>query len=182
MHSQSAFTFLEMLTALFIATILAAIALPALHHVSDRAQEQVALGQLIQAIESAKITAETRRVPVSLCMSQDQLTCAGGWGNSHVVFIDENAEGVLHDASQIISIVQTPLKQAKIYVRTFPVYRNNLLFLPSGFLHEDNGTFWYCHDASPAWAVIINQSGRVRTAYPDKNGKMNDVSGKPLSC
>lgn len=175
MNSQSAFTLIETLISLSILAILLAIFLPAARNFIHRTQDEILQGQLLQAIEQAKSEAQARHVSIGLCKN-------GEWNRGQLIFLDENADGVIRNSEQIISVVQASSQHGKIYWRAFPKYRDYLSFLPAGLTRSDNATFWHCHETSAIWAIIINKSGRARVIYPDKNGEIRDGHDQPLSC
>ncbi|VVC75284.1 hypothetical protein AQUSIP_05720 [Aquicella siphonis] len=182
MKSQLGFTFMEMMVALLITAVLTASALPVLRHFYENTQDEAALGQLMDAIRLAKTTVTTLRKPVSLCLIENQAACSGGQGRGYLVFVDESADGVPKAREKIILMSQAQFRRASLRWRAFPFHRNHMLLLPYNLTHGDNGTFWYCREALAVWAVMISQSGRMRTSYPDADGIIKDAHGKPLSC
>jgi len=180
--SQSAFTLMELLISLSIIAILMAISFPAAHDFMTRTQDEILQAQLLRAIEIAKREARATHTPVALCQSNNQMTCAGNWQDGQLIFLDEQMDGVVHGNDQILTVMRTQSQHGSIHWRAFPGYRHYLLFLPTGFLHSDNGTFWHCHADKPIWAIIISKVGRTRVALPDEKGEIRDSHGKLLSC
>jgi type IV fimbrial biogenesis protein FimT len=182
MNSQSAFTLIETLISFSILAILLAITLPLTQNFILHTQDEILQGQLIQAVKQAKSEAQARHALVGLCKSANQTSCSGEWNQGQLIFLDENADGDVHNSEQILAVLQTASQHGKIYWRSFPGYRDYLSFLPTGLMSSDNGTFWHCHETSPIWAIIINKAGRIRIAYPDENGEIRDGHAQPLSC
>jgi len=180
-YTQSAFTLIEVLTSLTIIAILTAITLPVARNFISRTQDEILQKQLLRSIESAKFEAQARHAVVALCKSNNQTTCGGEWDNGQLIFLDENADGVIQRNKQIITVVQAS-HHGSIHWRSFPRYQNYLSFLPSGLMNSNNGSFWHCHAASAMWAIIINKAGRARVVYPDKSGVIKGPRGKPLMC
>lgn len=172
---------MEMLVALSIIVILAAITLPAMTIFFQRTQDEILQQQIMHAISFAKSEAQSRHVPVSLCKSNNQETCQGKWEEGQLVFIDENKNGTVQDHEQILSVMQASSLHGNLHWRSFPLNRNYLLFLPAG-LDFNNGSFWYCHESKAKWAIVINKSGRARVVNPDENGVVKDAHGKVLPC
>ncbi|TAK77185.1 MAG: hypothetical protein EPO11_02955 [Gammaproteobacteria bacterium] len=175
----------EVLITLCIMSILAAVALPSWHPFFNRENDAVLQNQLLRTIQYARQESEARHVQVGVCKSSNHATCSGDWADGLLVFIDDNDDGVVSDASKILSVVQEDARGGTIYLRSYPSYLSYLQFLPTGLVRSsNNGTFWYCHEAAeqPAWAMTLNQSGETRVLYPDKNGVIKDSQGKPLVC
>lgn len=179
---ERAFTLMETLVALFILAILMAASFPVLHIFTNHVHDQLLQGELLQSIELAKFESITRNLPIAVCKSKNQTACGGDGADGEIVFIDKNADGVVHNSESILAVIKTKSHHGNLYWRAFPSYRQYLLFSPTGLLHSDNGTFWHCHAHSAVWAVIINKLGRTRLAYPDNNGVIKDSHGEPLSC
>jgi len=184
MHSQKAFTLIETLAALAIIAIVLAMSLPALRHFFNRTDDDIVKLTLIEAIDLARQEAHARHVPVVLCKSNNQLSCSGNWADGLLIFMDVNGDGVVRDREQIIQVMQGKPRYGKIYWRSFPYYRDYLLFPPAGLMRYDNATFWYCHtdSASPVWAIVLSKTGKTRVDYPDADGNIKDGNGKTLSC
>lgn len=177
----SAFTLIEALVSLSIMIILMSFAFPLGMEFLRHNEDDILQMQLLDAMSLAKFEAKARHQAVALCKSQNQKTCGGNWQNGQLIFIDQYADGVVHDQSQILTVVQMRSSHGGIYWKSFPAYRDYLQFLPQE-LHSDNGTFWHCHAQSARWAIILNKAGRARTVYPDECGVIKDSHGQPLKC
>jgi len=183
-HSQRAFTLIEASITLFIMGILIAMALPMLKSFIYRADDELMQSQLLRAIELARLEARAHGVSTVICRSDDHLHCSSKAKKSLIVFLNENEDGLVHVKEQMLAVIQTTSNRGNLYWRMFPGYRDYLLFSATEIVRTDNGTFWYCHAATtdPAWAVILNKSGRTRVVYPDKNGEIKDSEGYSLRC
>jgi type IV fimbrial biogenesis protein FimT len=183
MHSQRAFTLIEASVVLFIIGILMTLSLPMLKSFIERTDDELMQAQLLRAMALARFETRIRQMPVTLCKSKDHKHCSGEWKDGWIVFVDPNKEGVVKRKEQILAVMQSAARYGKLYWRSFPVYRDYLLFLPN-WAFSDNGTFWYCHHSAlaPAWAIVMNQFGRARTVYPDQQGEIRVNNGKPLRC
>ncbi len=184
MHSQHAFTLIEASLTLFIIGILITLSLPMLKSFIERTDDELMQSQLLRAIALARLETGIRHMPVTLCKSKDRKHCTGDWKDGWIVFVDPNEEGVVYRTDQILTVMQTTARYGKLYWRSFPVYRDYLLFLPNRVMSSNNGTFWYCRYSTlaPAWAIVMNKFGRVRTVYPDSHGEIRDNQGKFLRC
>jgi len=174
----------EVLVVLAMSAILLGLTVPHLRSYFVRTQDDLLQAQLLRTIQFAQVEARARRVPVAICKTKNNNTCSGHWNDGQLVFVNENEDGIVHDKKQILAVMQPLASQGMLHLRSFPIYRDYLLFLPTGFMHSDNGTFWYCHTADklPVWAILLGQSGRTRVLYPDKWGEIKDSKDKLLVC
>ncbi len=158
------FSLLELLITLSIIAILAVLTLPSYREFLVKSQDQVMSAQLLRAINLTRSEAIARNAVVSLCKNQD----------GYIIF----------SADKIIYKFRDISRDGILNWRAFPLDRDKLQFLPSGWPNAENGTFWYCHHAAknPAWAIVLSQSGRARIVYPDKAGEIDDDKGRALGC
>ncbi len=170
--NNAAFSFIELLIALSIIGILFAISLPMVQPFLARAQDDILQKQILSAITFAQHEARARHAAIVLRYS----------ANNQIIFLNANEDGVLTDESQIISQRQTSTKHGEINWRSFPHYRQYLLFSPTGMLQADNGTFWHCHAGLPSWAIMISKTGRTRVMYPDEDKEIKDGVGNAYNC
>lgn len=182
MNSQCAFTLIEVLIALLISAILVAISIPTVKHFLQQAQDDMLQRQLVRAIDLARLEAQVRHLPVSLCRTKDTMNCGGDWQEGQLIFIDENADGIVRNQEKIISVMQSVSRHGSLHWRSFPAYRNYILFLATGWMRNDNGTFWHCHHQLAVWAIVLNKRGKTRVVYPDRNGEIKDDHGRALTC
>lgn len=178
------FTLIETLITLTLIAILAALSFPLLRHTLNQTYAQTLQSQLLNAIDTASHEARNRGVPVTLCASEDRMTCSKTFTNQLIIFTNEKEENSLTSKDQLITVVPLSLHQGHLYWRAYPRYRQTLLFSPSGLLRSDNSTFWFCHkqSTSPTWAVVLNQSGRARVISPDYDGVIKDGHNNALPC
>lgn len=178
------FTFIEILIILTLIAILTALSFPLLQHILNQTYAQTLQSQLLNALEVAGQEARNLGVPVALCPSEDRVTCNKKFSKELIIFTHEKEENTLASKSQLIIVVPLSLHKGNLHWRSYPHYRETLVFLPSGLLRSDNSTFWFCHkqSKSPAWAVVLNQYGRTRVVNPDQTGVIKDAHNKILSC
>jgi Tfp pilus assembly protein FimT len=184
LRDEAAFTLMEASVALFIIGILIAIALPMLNRFIDNTDQVILQSQLLRAINLAREEAYARDIPTVLCKSNDRKTCSSNAKDNLIIFLNENEDGMVHVKDHLLTVIKITPYHGNLYWRLFPRYRDYLLFLPTDMARTDNGTFWYCYASGmhPAWAVILNKSGRTRVVYPNKNGEIKDSQGQPLLC
>lgn len=162
--SQYGFTFIECLIAFTIILVIAFFGMPGYKAFLDKTNAQVLGAQLLRAINLARSEAIMRNEPITLCQSADLKTCQGKLKTNFII-LSEN---------KVLHTFQNNKVNGVLNWRAFPINRDFLRFLPSGFSQNENGTFWYCPKQAkhPAWAIMISRSGRARIVYFDRGEKV----------
>ena len=137
------------------------ITLPTLRHFIDRSQESVLQKQVAETLMFAKQAAVASRTPIAVCMSNNTSQCDNG-NRYLLVFKDAFHDANLHDKKQLVTITSIALQNSQLHLRSFPLYRAAMLFLPTNNERADNGTWWYCNHDSPRWAIVVTAFGEVR--------------------
>ena len=178
-------TLLELLVALTIAALLAALASPGWTELVQGKRGDLVIRRLNQAIELARISAVTFSEPVTLCRSRDGVECRGGWEDGVLVFRDPELDRLLEDEQQPLRYVDFGNSMGRIAWRAFG-NRQYLQFTALGFTRNQNGSFTYCPDNGDlrhARQLIVNRTGRTRRAVDgDGDGIAEDSRGRPLRC
>ena len=87
---QRGFTLIEMMAAILIVAVLAAIAIPGFRSVSQGVQQRDALVDFSKMLSRMRTEAASRYLGISLCASADQATCSGSntWETGWIMFVD----------------------------------------------------------------------------------------------
>lgn len=160
--------------ALALLGILTTLAVPTFALFFQHAEADVRSSQLLRAINLTRSAAIFQHTRVRLCSSLNQTTCSGSWQDGLLIIT----------ATQVLySLIGAPTTGI-LHWRTFPQQRAFLEYLPSGLSNMQNGTFWFCQKNAiyPAWAIIINHTGRPRLVHPNQQNKILVTDGKPLYC
>lgn len=167
MQTADGYTLMETMMVLVIVMILACCALPDLHRWFSRANDEVLTTQLEQAIAFAQAESGARYSAVGLRLDNIK---------GLIVFLKES--------DQAIRYLPFHQQGGVLHWRSYPYYRDYVLFVPEGTLESDNATFWYCYQrqTAPAFAVTLSKSGITHRILPDKQGDVRDASGKKLMC
>jgi type IV fimbrial biogenesis protein FimT len=168
------FSLLEILIVLSIAAITMAMMVPSQKHFFQSTTAEIARDQLYSSLQIARNEAVMRRRAVVVCKSNNHETCTGEWRDGQLVKMGR----------KILYSYPYSLRQGQINWRAFPSATRNLVFLSTGFSKVQNGTFWYCLEdkKDPLWAIVLNQSGRVRKVDPDRLGHIYDDKDNLLHC
>jgi len=150
---RSGFSLLEMLVVLFMIGVLSVIAFPRANHFFYRAKAKEVQSRVFEAIEVAQTEVRFSHQPVILCRTNDLHTCVKDGISGFLVV----RQGVMNIVRAVLPI---NLSGATLFWRSFPYYREDLLFSLEG---NDNGTFWYCvpGEKLPVWVIAINKLGRA---------------------
>ncbi|WP_280518415.1 GspH/FimT family pseudopilin [Pseudoxanthomonas spadix] len=159
-------TLIEMMVAMLVTAILAAIAVPSLEVLSKRSRVDTALYLLTSHFAFARIAAVTHNVPVVICPSRDDGLCRqdSDWSDHWLTFRDPDGNNQPDGAIDIYRNEQAPSSaQLRILSTTG---RRQLRYLPSGYSSGSNLTVRICYDGEISGLVVVNNAGRVRSARP----------------
>jgi prepilin-type N-terminal cleavage/methylation domain-containing protein len=95
------FTLLELLVVVAIASILAAIAVPAFSEFIDNEKVNALTTEFASSVTLTRSAAIKSGVPVVLCASSDASACATDWNKGWIAFQDDDRDGT-RDASETI--------------------------------------------------------------------------------
>jgi Tfp pilus assembly protein FimT len=163
-----------MLITLAIVAILSALVFPSHARLLTAAKQETASAQLLRAISMARGEALLHGGAVTLCGGQ-HASCSGQWRDGQVLFLDAARKGSVQNAKDVLFVFDA--LQADLHWRS-ALARNYLVMDALGTTDDEDGTFWYCESGAknPAWAMRINQAGRARLEYPDRQGRIRGLT------
>lgn len=139
---QSGFTLLEMMFTVALLATIVGIGVPNLRLFVQNSRMVSAANDILTDFNLARSEAVKRRVPVTLCKSQDLATCdandAAGPFRSWIVFVDDADPGVVaaNDGNGAVDTGEAILRQralsSTLTVRK-PANQLRAVFQPSGF-------------------------------------------------
>jgi len=140
---QSGFTLLEMMFTLTLLAVIVGIGVPNLRDFVRNSRMTSSANDIVTDFNLARSEAVKRRVPVTLCKSQDLANCdeddADGPFNRWIVFVDDPDPAVANiatDGNGVVDAGEVVLRQRELPEAVTVLKRADQLrvtFLPSGF-------------------------------------------------
>ena len=181
---QQGFTLIELLFALGIAAILLNIGLPSFQTLLENSKMTAEINQLRGTLQLARESAITQNKKVTICPSEDGLTCSTNWSDGYISFIDDNSDRKNNGSDELIVQYKNTDSDLILRWRAFGV-KSSFQWHQTGITNYQNGTFEYCNQKNPelARALFISKSGNIRVSK-DTNGDgiHENTSGKNISC
>ena len=161
-------TIVELLVALSIAGLLAALAVPAFHDWLGAYQLANHTRHLAESLTRARTEAIRRGYRVNLCKSTDRVQCAdqGSWEAGFVMYVDVNHDGRI-DAGEPVLGIEGPAPPGITITANRPL-DDYVSYTSVGHARMLNGalqmgTFTLCRRGQRAQHVVLANGGRVRT-------------------
>lgn len=160
----SGFTLAELLVCLAVLTVALGLGIPALTRLRNDALTITTVNSLTAALNAARMAAVTRRIPVSVCPTEDGRSCRGDlkWEGGWLVFQDPDRTGQPADSARILQAFG-PLHPS-LSVRS-TVGRHRVRYQPTGLSGGTNLTLRVCRreDSKAVGEIVVNVAGRPRT-------------------
>ena len=163
------YTLFELLLTTLLIVVLLTLAIPSFSATLARHRQRAEINALFHAIHHARKESIMRRRVVSLCPSDDGLTCGenADWSNGWLMF--ENRD---RDSPPRIDPGEILLLHHRVD-RTLRIIANRPGFtLRATFLRATNGTLIVCDRAGRVRprALVVSYTGRPRVASEDRRG------------
>lgn len=181
-QQHSGFTIIELMIALAIAAILAAIAAPSFRATIQNNRLVTQVNELQASLGLARSEAIKQNNNVTTCPSSNGTSCTGSWQNGWIVFVDDNGAVGTVDAGDIVLRVHGTIfggntinfTQANVSYSGTGLSRANLI-----------STFRFCdaRGATSARGIVINNTGRPGLARDgNTDGTVEDGNGNNVVC
>ena len=181
---NSGFTFIELIITLAIISILFGSALPDFSDFLDRRKIEAASMQLRNVLQLARKSAVTENQRVTVCPTNDSVSCSDNWSHGYVAFVDLNQDREL-DSDEVV-LYQNKISDPEMKVRWRAFGRqDSMQWHETGITNHQNGSFELCLRQKPemARALIIAKAGRIRSSIDsDGNGIHENSRGDSLDC
>lgn len=171
--TQSGQSLMDMLVTIGIIGIIAGMSTAIIGLVSSHATTAEVNG-LMADLAFSRLTAINTRTTVTLCASDDGLTCkkTSPWSRGWMIFTDENRNRVIDDDDRLLR-VQDGLSPTSRLEYGSGYYRY-LMYNPSGQVFP-GATFRFCAGDNYQRAIIVYWTGRPRVSHVASGGE-------PLVC
>ena len=166
LKKQSGVNIIELMITLFIAGILAAIAMPAYNFYMQNTRALTLSTDFTTALAYARTEALKRGAPVSICSASDNsLTACGGnntWANGWIIFSDPNGDGVLADINDRLRV-----HEALPIGTTFTTAQARITYDGTGFITAGAGSYTLMApgcSGNHGRTVTLSNTGRANVA------------------
>lgn len=160
------FTLMELMIALVIIGIAAAIAVPSIREFRGNALVTTGVNDLIQDFAVARAEAARTGYVVAVCRSSDSAECDtstdGDWAIGRLIFVDRNSDGVLDDGENVISRIAASKTGLRIVVSDTSI--NRIAYGPSGIRSRGASDVFFsvCAQGMNERRVTVSAAGRTQ--------------------
>jgi len=185
-NNGTAFSLIELLVTLAIASILLVLGLPAIQTTIERSKFKAHVSELHRATALARASASIRGVTTSLCPLDSSGKCSNDWSRQLTVFEDKDRNAMLNDGDVLIREYNKIDNSSESMHITRDFSRNApIRFRSLGDAMGHNGTLKVCLKGYQELSatIIISRAGRIRRGEDkDGDGLVENSSGAPVKC
>lgn len=182
MSKKNGFSLLELCFVLLITAVLLSLAWSGFHNITAKVQADNHIQQVFAAIQSARVEALKRNIPITICSINATGQCVNDQPGTLTVFLDPAHQHQLQDPQQVLQQITVPAEHGWLIWHGFTPY---LTIQANADLWYQQGLLTYCsRDADPHHhrGLIVAPSGRLRLTEADSEGVYQDASSKALRC
>ncbi len=173
---QFGVTLIELMVALAVVAILAAVGIPSLRQFHDRAAINAQYETLNSALRRARSEAMARGELVTVCAldgnslatgTPDCLASGKAWHDGWLVFIDRGERGEVDESDRVVSVHQPPQNSGSVLgTQRYLTYRASgvLLSLAAHFRFVPPGQPALDQNVPGSVMVCVNKTGKARVA------------------
>ena len=169
------YTLIELLLTTLLIAVLLTVTIPSLSATLARHRQHAEINALFHAFHHARKESIMRRRVVSLCPSDDGLTCgeSADWSSGWLMF--ENKD---RDSPPRIDPGEAIVLSHRVDPAVRIVANRRGFTLRATFLRATNGTLIVCDRARRigARALVVSYTGRPRVALKNRRGKAYDCA------
>ncbi len=164
------FTLIEAMIVLAVMATLLAIGLPSYQNFIQGQRVNTAMHLLAAHMASARMTAISHRAPTVVCPSNGAGGCRtdGDWTQGWLMFLDKDGNRRPDLPTDILRDERAPIHGSLRIVSS--AGRSQLRYQPTGYSYGSNITVRICREDRLLGTVIVNNTGRVRSARSPGTG------------
>lgn len=161
--TSGGFSLPELLVTLCVVSLLLGVGVPSWRQLLEDSEVSAMAGGYLHAFNSARFRAVSEHRRIAICSLGQDKACTGDWSGRFEVFYDDDNDGRLTDASELLESVQLPDPQSlSVTFRAF-ARTTHVALRPDGS-YRQNGTFRICpRHGGRGRAIVINVIGRARS-------------------
>lgn len=182
-RKNKGFTLIELLIAVSILSIIMMVGVPSFNGSINKNSVAATINDIQTSLNQARSEAVTRGVTVTVCSSNDQATCSGGWDDGWIMFSDVDADNTLDTADLMLSVFDAPVGDSDL--RLSATDTSMIQYFNNGYTNQ-TGTFIGCpsdKDIAYSRGVIVSSSGMIRKSRDgDGDGTHEDSTGTDFTC
>ncbi|MDH3977762.1 MAG: GspH/FimT family pseudopilin [Gammaproteobacteria bacterium] len=163
-NRQRGFTLGEVMATLAIAAITATLAVPAMQSLVTNGEQSAQDNDLISALHTARNTAITRNIQVTICPSANQENCDGSdWEAGWIFFVDDDRDRQVDQEDEILG--STPgiagVDMISAEFEDFFAFRSNGQIMVNS-IAENSGEFLICDQRGDEYnrSLILHVGGK----------------------
>lgn len=158
-------TLIELLVAISILAIVAAIATPNFSTFLHNSRISSESAKLFADIEMARSEASRRNATVTICPIASGNACSQDWTQPRVIFIDANNDGTYGAGEELIRNGDAPTGRVVIAAANLGTGANLVRFRSSGISNAPTANWSFCESNSTlsGQTLSLNGSGRPTT-------------------
>lgn len=167
-------TLIELLVCLTLIGVLLGMAVPWGAELVELVRWKSNVGDAYLQMGQARLMAVQKQQMITLCPSQNGLSCERDWQGPWIVFADHNGNGVIDGRDQLVHSSAPRSLNGELRWRSF---RNlpYLQFTLDGQTNSVNGTLAFCDGRGRVgWdrKIVINRIGRARVVTAAVDGRL----------
>jgi type IV fimbrial biogenesis protein FimT len=185
MKKLTGFSILELSIVMAIITITAYLAVPSFIQWKHKHNIENAVINVLDTINYTRNIAIETDSTITMCPTEDQISCAKSWHSSIMVFKDLDQDKKLDEDDELLKINVIELDG---FIKSESWFGSNkyLQMTPGGLTNNQNGRYTFCPkdgNNQLAQQIIVNRRGKARLAKDwNQDGIVDGSKGKPLDC
>lgn len=184
--AQRGFTLLELLITITILGILISTGTQGMQWLSERTQASTTRTNIERAFASARYTAVTERVIVTICPLNQNGKCVNDWSLPTAIFRDPGSALELTSQAQLVRVLPLAHNGTLIPSNSFNGPRRYFQYRPDGAIRGTMGNLVWCPPSKKPELLIqarVNFGGRLTWSRDtNDNGVAEGSDGRDLSC